>query len=145
MHSTGENVQCTPVAATSTAVARATRSTRSASQVAAMPSWVGKIVAPSWKEWPWMQSSATSSGMRRRVRAVSAWARSTRSGEVCRIEPACLRSTWSSRSSRASNCIICPTFSGRVMRPSRSATRSGIGRAGSRKGGVSSTWFSVVR
>ena len=30
------------------------------SQVAAMPSWVGKIVAPSWNEWPWMQSSAIS-------------------------------------------------------------------------------------
>ena len=51
--------------------ARATRSTRSASQVAAMPSCVGKIVAPSQNEWPWMQSSATSSGIRSRVRAVS--------------------------------------------------------------------------
>ncbi|MDF9805640.1 hypothetical protein M2436_004187 [Streptomyces sp. HB372] len=41
MQSTGENVQCTPVAATSTAVARAIRSTSSGSQVAAIPSCVG--------------------------------------------------------------------------------------------------------
>ena len=67
MHSTGEKVQWMPVADTSTAVARATCSTSSGSQEAAMPSWVGKIVAPSQKEWPWMQSSPTSSGMPRRV------------------------------------------------------------------------------
>lgn len=41
MQSTGENVQWMPVAATSTAVARATRSTSAASHVAAMPSCVG--------------------------------------------------------------------------------------------------------
>lgn len=41
MQRTGEKVQCTPVAATSTAVARAIRSTRPVSQVAAMPSCVG--------------------------------------------------------------------------------------------------------
>ena len=34
-----------------------------ASHDAAMPSWVGKIVAPAQNEWPWMQSSATSSGI----------------------------------------------------------------------------------
>ena len=41
MQSTGENVQWMPVAATSTAVARATRSTSSGFHDAAMPSWVG--------------------------------------------------------------------------------------------------------
>ena len=44
------------------------------SQVAAMPSCVGKIVAPSQNECPWMQSSATSSGIRSRVCAVSSCA-----------------------------------------------------------------------
>ena len=39
MHSTGENVQWTPVAATSTAVTRATCSARPRSQVPAMPNW----------------------------------------------------------------------------------------------------------
>ncbi len=52
MHSTGEKVQWMPVAATSTAVARAARSMSATSQDAAMPSWVGKIVAPSKNEWP---------------------------------------------------------------------------------------------
>ncbi len=87
MHSTGEKVQWIPVAAASTAVTRATCSSRPASQLAAIASWVGKIVAPSQKEWPWMQSSATSSGMRSRVCAASSWARRTFSGEACRIEP----------------------------------------------------------
>jgi len=41
MHSTGENVQWMPVTATSSAVARATRSTSAGSQDAAMPSCVG--------------------------------------------------------------------------------------------------------
>ena len=67
MHSTGEKVQWMPVAAISAAVARATRSTSAGSQVPAMPSWVGKIVAPGQNEWPWMQSSPTSSGIRSRV------------------------------------------------------------------------------
>ena len=89
MQSTGENVQWMPVAATSTAVARAARSSRSASQVAAMPSCVGKIVAPSQNECPWMQSSAISSGICSRVRAVSSCAWRTRSGDVCRIDPTC--------------------------------------------------------
>ena len=71
MHSTGEKVQCSPVAAISTAAARAPRSTRSGSQVQAMPSWVGKIVAPGQKECPWMQSSAISSGICSRVFATS--------------------------------------------------------------------------
>ena len=39
MHSTGENVQWTPVAATYTAVTRATCSARPRSQVPAMPNW----------------------------------------------------------------------------------------------------------
>ncbi len=47
MHSTGEKVQCMPVADASMAVARAMRSMSSGSQEAAMPSWVGKMVAPS--------------------------------------------------------------------------------------------------
>ena len=50
MHSTGENVQWMPVADISTAVTRATCSTSSGSQEPAMPSWVGKIVAPAQKE-----------------------------------------------------------------------------------------------
>ena len=41
MHSTGENVQCTPVAETSSAVARAAASTIAGSQPTAMPSWEG--------------------------------------------------------------------------------------------------------
>lgn len=67
MHSTGENVQWTPVAATSTALTRATCSARPRSQVPAMPNWVGKIVAPSQNECPWMQSSPTSNGIPSRV------------------------------------------------------------------------------
>ena len=131
MQSTGENVQWMPVAATSTAVARAARSSRSASQVAAMPSCVGKIVAPSQKECPWMQSSAMSSGICSRVCAVSSCACRTRSGDVCRIDPTCRLRTRSSTPSLALSCIICPTFSSSVMRPTRSATRSATGRAGS--------------
>ena len=71
MHSTGENVQWMPVAATSTAVTRATRSSRSGSQLPASASWVGNTVAPSQNPCPWIQSSATSSGIRSRVLAVS--------------------------------------------------------------------------
>ena len=41
MQSTGENVQWMPVTATSSAVARATRSTSAGSHEAAMPSCVG--------------------------------------------------------------------------------------------------------
>jgi len=131
MHRTGEKVQWMPVAATSTAVARATRSSRSGSQEAAIASWVGKIVAPSQKECPWIASSATSSGMRSRERAVSSWASRTASGEACRIEPACIAMA-SSTPSRALSCIICPTFSGSVIRARRSATRWATGRVGSR-------------
>lgn len=50
MHSTGENVQCTPVEETSSAVARPAASTAFGSQLNAMPSWEGKIVAPGQKE-----------------------------------------------------------------------------------------------
>ena len=50
MHSTGEKVQCTPVQETSSAVARPAASTLAASQLTAMPSWEGKIVAPGQKE-----------------------------------------------------------------------------------------------
>ena len=80
MHSTGENVQCSPVAAISTAAARAPRSTRSGSQVQAIPSWVGKMVAPGQNECPWMQSSAISSGICSRVVATRSLASSIRVG-----------------------------------------------------------------
>ena len=50
MHSTGENVQCTPVAATSSAVARPAAWTFSGSQLTAMPSCSGKMVAPGQNE-----------------------------------------------------------------------------------------------
>ena len=57
---------------TSTAVTRATRSTSvGVPGCTPCPSWVGKIVAPCQNEWPWMQSSATSSGICSRVCAVS--------------------------------------------------------------------------
>ncbi len=91
MQSTGLKVQCTPVAAASTAVTRAACSIRSGSQDDAMPSWVGKIVAPSKNECPWMQSSPTRSGMRSRVCSTRSWASFSRLGEVCRIDPTCLR------------------------------------------------------
>ncbi len=86
MHSTGENVQWMPVAATSSAVARATRSISSASHDAAMPSWVGKIVAPGQNECPWMQSSADEQrdpqpGLRGQVD----WPPGCVPGEVCRM------------------------------------------------------------
>ncbi len=97
-----------------------------------MPSWVGKIVAPGQNEWPWMQSSAVSSGMPRRVCPASAMASSIRSGEACRIEPASLVPTMSSRSPRASSWSIWPTFSARVIRPSRSSRRSSTVSDGSR-------------
>ncbi|CPU64439.1 Uncharacterised protein [Mycobacteroides abscessus] len=132
MQSTGEKVQWTPVAATSTAVARATCSTSAGSHVAAMPSCVGKIVAPTQNEWPWMQSSASSRGMRSRVRPVSSCAARTFSGEVCSSEPACFSSTAGPTPSRASSWSIWPTFSGSVMRARRSSTRSATGTAGSR-------------
>ena len=131
MHSTGENVQCRPVADTSTAVARAIRSTRSASQEHAIASWVGKIVAPGQNECPWMASSAVSSGMPSRVRAARSMARTMASGDACRIDPASLVDTMSSRSPWALSCSICPTFSGRVMRPSRSSTRTSTDSRGS--------------
>ena len=50
MHSTGENVQCTPVADTSSAVARPAACTFSESHVVAMPNCSGKMVAPGQKE-----------------------------------------------------------------------------------------------
>ena len=87
MHRTGERTQCTPVDDASIAVIRAVRSTSSGSQLAAIASWVGKMVAPGQKEWPWMQSSTTSSGMPRRDRAASAIAWGNRSGEAWRIDP----------------------------------------------------------
>ncbi len=90
MHNTGENVWWMPVAETSTAVARATRSSSSGSQEAAMPSWVGKIVAPGQNEWPWMQSSAVRSGIFSRVRPSSSLASMSFAGEVCRMDPASL-------------------------------------------------------
>ena len=92
MHRTGERTQWTPVADASIAVTRAARSISSGSQLAAIASWVGKMVAPGQKEWPWMQSSTTSSGMPRRDRAASAIAWGNRSGEAWRMAPACLRS-----------------------------------------------------
>ena len=42
--------ECTPVQETSSAVARPAASTLAASQLTAMPSWEGKIVAPGQKE-----------------------------------------------------------------------------------------------
>lgn len=74
MHSTGENVPWIPVAAISVAAARATRWSRAGSQVQAMASWVGKMVAPGQKEWPWMPSSVVSKGMPSRVRRASSMA-----------------------------------------------------------------------
>lgn len=50
MHSTGENVQWIPVTAISTAATRAARSIDSASHEQAIPSWVGKMVAPGQNE-----------------------------------------------------------------------------------------------
>ena len=143
MQSTGEKVQWTPVAETSTAVTRAARSTRSGSHEHAMPSWVGKIVAPGQNEWPWMQSSAVSSGMPSRVCSARAMASSIRSGEVCRIEPASFVWTMSSRSPRASSWSIWPTFSGSVIRPMRSSRRSSTGSDASRYGG--GLWGSAWR
>ena len=136
MHSTGEKVQWIPVAATSTAVARAARSISAASQEHAMPSWVGKIVAPGQNEWPWMQSSAVSNGMPRRVPAARSTATSMRSGEACRIEPTILSETTSARSPRASSCSICPAFSANVIRASRSSRRSSTGFEASWYGSV---------
>jgi len=134
MQSTGEKVQWIPVAATSTAATRAARSMRPGSQEHAMASCVGKIVAPGQKQWPWMQSSAVSRGMPRRVREARSIASSIRAGEACRIEPAVLTETMSARSPRASSWSIWPTFSASVIRPSRSATRSSTVRDGSRYG-----------
>ena len=83
-----------------------------------MPSCVGKIVAPSQNECPWMQSSATSSGIRSRVCAVSSCASRTRSGRRVQDRPdvQVLR-TRSSTPSWAFSCIICPTFSGERHAP----------------------------
>ena len=50
MHSTGENVQCTPVVETSSAVARPAAWTLAGSKLVAMPSWEGKMVEPGQKE-----------------------------------------------------------------------------------------------
>ena len=79
-----------------------------------------------------MQSSPMISGMPRRVFVFTvSTARGRSAGEVCRIEPTCLLTIRSSRSPlRASSCIIWPTFSSRVMRPSKSAMRSSAGRLG---------------
>ena len=132
MHSTGEKVQWMPVEATSTAVARATCSIRDGSQVAAIPSWVGKMVAPSQNECPWMQSSATSSGIRSRDSSASAPACRMRSGEACRMEPAYMSSIRCWTPSLAFSCSICPIFSGSVIRAIRSSTRAATDSRGSR-------------
>ena len=52
----GENVQSIPVAATSSAVARATRSTSAASRVQPRPMLWGKTTAPTTLLWPWTAS-----------------------------------------------------------------------------------------
>jgi len=115
----------------SVAATRAARSTSAGSHEQAMPSWVGNTVAPGQNAWPWMQSSAMSSGMRSRVVSTMAIASRMRAGEACSSEPAVRVSTASARSSRASSCSICPTFSVRLIRRTRSSTRSPIGRAAS--------------
>ena len=112
MHSTGEKVQWMPVAATSTAVARATRSSRSGSHVAAMPSCVGKIVAPSPERVAVDAVLADEQRdpqprLRRQLGLRARRARATCAGSSRRATSA----RWSSTSSRASSCIICPTFS----------------------------------
>ena len=132
MHSTGEKVQPIPVAATSRAVARAASRTRSGSQVQAWASWLGKIVAPCQKEWPWMQSSATSNGMPSRVSRARVMQWSMRSWSVCRIEPTGTASSTGSGSEKTGSWVIWPTFSAGVIRPSRSETRWWTGSAGSR-------------
>ena len=53
----GENVQSIPVAATSSAVARATRSTSEASRVQPRPTLCGKMTAPTTLLWPWTAST----------------------------------------------------------------------------------------
>lgn len=122
MHSTGENVPWIPVVEISIADARATRWIREGSQVQAMPSCVGKMVAPGQNEWPWMQSSAVSSGMPSRVRWARSMASGIRAGVTCRTDPASLADTMSSRSPCwASSISNCPTFSCKVIRDSRSS------------------------
>ena len=95
-----------------------------------MPSCVGKIVAPSQKECPWMQSSATSSGICSRVCAVSSCAWRTRSGDVCRIDPTCRLRTRSSTPPWAFSCIIWPTFSSQRHAPDEVGDALGDGESG---------------
>ena len=121
-----------PVGAISSAVTRPTCSSSSGFQLAAMASWVGKMVAPFQNEWPWMPSSPTSSGMPRRFCAARSIARSIFAPRMWRMEPG-WRVLMNERSSpRASHIISWPTFSSRVMRPTRSATRSSTLSAGLR-------------
>lgn len=133
MHRTGENVPWMPVVAISVADARAIRWTREGSQVQAMPSWVGKMVAPGQNEWPWMQSSAVSSGIPSRVRWASSTASGIRAGVTCRTDPASLADTMSSRSPCwASSISNCPAFSSKVIRDSKSSILVSTDASGSR-------------
>lgn len=79
-----------PMYTTSSAVARPAALTLSGSQLTAMPSWDGKIVAPGQKEYPWMQSSPIINGMPKRVFSLTVLAaRDKSSGLVCRMDPTC--------------------------------------------------------
>src|SRR5674476_1074671 len=128
MQSTGENVHLKPVLVASTAVIRAIRRAFSGLQLHATASCVPKMVAPGQKECPWMQSSASSRGMPSRVAAASSMAWPIRSGGTWSNEPTFCRVTRSSRSPWASSCMHWPTFSASVIRASRSATRTTVGR-----------------
>ena len=121
-----------PVGAISSAVTRPTRSSSSGFQLAAIASWVGKMFASFQNEWPWMPSSPISSGMPRRFFAARSIARSILPPRMCSSEPG-WRVLMKDRSSpRASSISSWPTFSSRVMRPTRSATRSSTLSAGLR-------------
>ena len=108
------------------------RRLRAGSSVAGAPAGSGRWSSPSRTSDRGCRPSATSSGMPRRFWAARSIARPTLASRMCRREPG-WRVLMNERSSlRASVIISCPTFSSRVMRPTRSATRSSTVRAGFR-------------
>ena len=131
MHSTGENVQCTPVEETSSAVARPAASTASGpsstpcragrGRSCAGPEGVAVDAVVADDEW----DAETGLGVHGFDGARQVLGAGVQDGATC------LFTMSSSRSPpRASSCIIWPTFSSRVMRESRSAMRSEAGRSG---------------
>ena len=137
----GANAHCGPDARVSCAVTSAMRLTSFGSRVAPRPMLCGKTVAPIRLAWPCTESTPYRSGMPSRVSIAASWKSSTMSAQASGVfgvgtDPPPDRtlpsfqvrtSDGSPATSPRSAWVIWPTFSSRVIRPTRSATRCFVG------------------